>query len=923
MEIIDPHIEKYFEQIGINTNEPAFCWKLRSEKNGDKQIAYRITVAKEIADLEKKTNLCFDTGIVYSNATSGISYQGEELTALTAYFWQVEIIDGTDVSFKSSIKKFITAKLGEPWQADWIGDGTDKPLYLRKKITIKNTISSAYAIVSGLGHFLFYVNGQKVSNHELDPGWTNYDKAIQYVTFEITDHLKKGENSLNIELANGFYCGEGGGRYFGFESTELNKNYGYLRFADALCGIAEIHILYTDGTKQIIPTNDSWKTKKSALKLANIHGSEVFDAREFDKNWTSAGFNDSNWDPAKKLAEKDKPKGLLVSQSQPPVVSKKSVTPVDSFIIDEQSIVFDFGQNMSGMIELTVAGKKGATIDLYFSEKKNENNDIDPYAEYNGAKTFVNSYCSYILAGSEEENWKQNFSYFGGRYVKVTGISTSSADNLPKLLAVKIDYITSASKQTGTFYTDNKKINAVYDLVIHSIDSNLKSVHTDCPTLEKSAWLETSHLLAPSIMYYKDVRALWNKIFCDIRSCQYQEGDFERFGDALLDYKAAGFIPSRAPYYSVVVANTPVGDFWDALAWGSTIILGVDWYYQYYNDLSVIEENYQSGAAYVQYLLTKINNEGFSDNGLGDWGNPNDLLLAHANVNTAFLYKDIKTLEKFARLLHKTKDAEMYSNQAEKILQNYNSKLLKYDEKSKLWCYNAHPISDEHKQFLQTCGIKLNEKVSLITVACQALPLCFDMVPKEKMTDVRSALLLALKKDGFMVGEITLPFLLRQLSIMNEDKIIVDFMLNDQHPSYYRFIEKGETTLPEFWNDQARSRNHDMMGHIVEWMYGGIAGIKNDSASFKKILIQPFMPKNTSLIHCTYHSIQGKIEIHVQETAEKIELTVEIPVNSEGILDISKLTTNYSGVIINDQKYNMENKNMFFESGIYKVTVFK
>lgn len=922
MKIIELCIEKFYENIGIDSYNPIFSWKLENNNGKTKQKSYRLTVAKSVSDLKNYNNLYYDTGVVNSENTNKVRYTGKKLSPLSNYYWQIEILDDFDVWIKSSIEQFVTSKLNESWQSEWIGNGESKPIYLRKNFLLNKKIKHAYVAVTGLGHFIFYVNGQKISNHILDPGWTNYNKNIQYTTFDISKNLVIGNNSIGIELGNGFYSGESGGRYFGFESPDLHKNYGYLRFSDVLCTIAEIHIEYTDGKREILCTNNDWKVKYSAVKLANIHGSEIFDARDFPHNWTENSFNDSSWDYAKNVKQ---PKGNLIGQNQPPITTIEVMYPIKSYIIDEQNIVFDFGKNISGMVELTLCGNSGDKVDIYFSEKLKENNDIDPYAEYNGTKTHVNSYCTYILCGGKEEKWKQKFSYFGGRYIKVSGISTELKDNLPQILNISINYISSASNKIGNFSTDNDKINDVYSLVLNSIDSNLKSVHTDCPTLEKSAWLEASHLLAPSIMFYKDVRALWYKIFNDIRDCQYKEGDFDRFGEILQKYKKEGFIPSRAPYYSVVVADTPVGDFWDSLVWGSTIILGVDWYYQYYNDISLVEEFYQTGFDYVNYLLTKIDNDGFSSNGLGDWGNPNDLLLAHANVNTAFLYKNIKTLEKFAILLNKADDAIVHEKRANEILENYNTKLLIYNELDKTYCYTAHPISNEHREYLESCGVNINDSVSPITVACQVLPLCFDMVPKNRLEDVTNSLLKSLKKDGFMVGEITLPFLLRQLSKMGMDDLIVDFMLSDTHPSYYRFIEKGETSLPEFWSDNSRSRNHDMMGHIIEWMYTGIAGINSISEGFKEILFKPFIPQNTSKIECSYNSVSGQIKIIIKKQLEVININLEIPVYSTGVLDISKLIDDnftYS-IIVDGEKHVLNKRKIYLDHGLHNIILNK
>ena len=520
--------------------------------------------------------------------------------------------------------------------------------------------------------------------------------------------------------------------------------------------------------------------------------------------------------------------------------------------------VYDFGQNMSGILEFTVAGKKGDTVRIYPAEKLTPEGDADQVAK---GWTTVDSCITAALGADGSQSFRMKFTYFAGRYAAV------ETDGEAKLISLKADAISSAWKRSGSFTCDDERFNKIYDMIEKTVEANLLSVHTDCPTIERFAWQEPNHLMAPSIFYMKDGKALWEKFLTDLRLSQHTAEDYFFDFEGKHFYPGAGLVPSQAPCYIHNVLPVPgMGSFYDIIPWGSTIILGTYWHYLFYGDLSIVEDNYDAGLRYLEHLKTKLNPDGFLNHGLGDWGNPENAL-ARENIETAFLYADAATLEKFALWLGRDADAEALLAFAEQVKDNYNSKLLVYDEKNNRWCYRVF----DHPEELFT------------TQAAEALPLYWGMVPVEREADVVEAFRASLvEKGAFVSGEVGLPYIIQTARKYGMNELICRFITRETHPSYYAFVLDGETTLGEYWENNPRSHCHDMMGHIIEWYYNGLAGIQPLEPGFRRVRIDPYLPEGMDRFDCSYHTPLGTIRVSARRGSDKTaRFEVETPAGIE------------------------------------------
>ena len=373
--------------LGIENPHPVLSWEINSEGHNISQSAYHILVSSNLHDLSNDDADIWNSGKVLSGNSTNVSFEGKSLKSGENYFWKVKIWDesGNESSWSESSKWKMGILSNKDWDgAKWIafenmdaslrlvpgihGRGNDlgekalkRPVIpmFRKNFDASKNIISATLSISGLGHYEAYLNGNKVSNSFLAPGWTDYDETVFYNTYDVTSMLKKGTNVIGAIVGNGFY-NINRERY-----RKLVIAYGYPKM------IAHLKIEFDDGTSEIITTDETWKTFKSPIVYTSIFGGEDYDATEKQIGWNKQNFDDSDW---KQVLIAEEPLGKLVSEIGYPV-KVMEVIPVKKVIpLEDGSFLYDFGQNASGIIELTAEGSMGQTIKLWPTELINADN---------------------------------------------------------------------------------------------------------------------------------------------------------------------------------------------------------------------------------------------------------------------------------------------------------------------------------------------------------------------------------------------------------------------------------------------------------------------------------------------------------------------------------------------------------------------
>lgn len=853
MRAMEVKLQNASMQTGIEKN-PVVQWKYRVEDAGERQIAYQVRI------LNERGEVCADTGEVKSSRQNNIEIP-MKMESLHRYEIQVKTkSQKAEKEQQGESGSFLSGIQPEDWKGKWIGADKSKPFYVGKEFTLERKVKGAYLAVCGLGQFLMYLNQSQVGEGCLYGSWTDFDKRLHYWVFDVTEQMQLGKNQICLEVGNGWYIGD---------TTKDRHFYTFIHryhpFGKELTCIVQMRLVYEDDTEEILGTDESWGTWESPVTMTNVYGSEDYDGEKVCE-WTEL-FSRMKDKKVKVLSKEEKPKGRLTPALYPEIkvlrtYSGKLIKKTD------RSYLYDLGQNMSGLFEVTAKGGAGTVIKITPAEKLDGEGNILPT---------VNTWSAWRLKGTgQPEHYYPRFSYGAGRWVLVE-ILSAPEDNRPQIEAVQGHFISSGAKDTGNFSCSDKRYEQIHQLIKCAVESNLNHVHTDCPTIEKMGWLEPNHLMGPSVMYLKDVENLWEKITDDMRDAQYgdeeEDVDLGKFPHAY----GPGLIPSIAPRYAKFIVDCGVGSFWDIIPWGSSLLLAADLLTDFYGNTRTVEKNYDAAVRYLEYLWKKYEDypriyhkegeEHFLCHGLGDWGTDRQHGECRENVETAYLYYDLKVLEKWAQSQNDEKREQWASRRAERVKNEYNRSLLRQDENG-IWYYGGM----EELKYVKIMGN-------------QALPLYLDMVPEEKKKDVEQTLLSLAEEGRIHSGEICLRYLFFMLSEYRRNDLIEKMIMQKEHPSYYRFIEMGETTLPEFWSDDARSRNHDMMGHILEWFYREIGGIRSHDG-FRTVEINPHFVGNLSWIQCAYDSVAGKIQVFVKKEKENCRMEVTIPTNVEAVIHL-------------------------------------
>ncbi len=849
--VLDARCENQENPLGIDKLNPSFNWKINSDKRGTFQKAYQIMVATTVDLLNNDTPDFWDSKKTVSGQNTFISYAGKKLESAQKYYWKVRIWNQSGESSEWSSPAFFVTGLFD--QAEWnnskwigyeelpdslkmtrglggarankLGNITKKRSvvpWFRKSFQTNKDIEQALVFICGLGQYELSINGTKTGDYFLTPGWTQYTKHCFYNTFDVTGQLRKGENVIGIIVGNGFFY-INRERYF---KTSVAFGYPMLRL--------KLIVRYKDGSKEEVNSDTDWKTFPSPVTYTSIYGGEDYDARMEQKGWDSPGFADSGW---KEAIEVKGPGGIMEVQKDPCLKMMNLFSPQKISQPKTGAYVFDFGQNCSGIIHLKVKGRKGSVVKLIPAELlgedelANQTASGDPY------------FFSYTLKGEGVEEWEPRFTYYGFRYVQVEGAvpdAENNKDDKPVIEELKLLHTRSSLPVVGSFECSNPLFNNIFQLINWAMKSNLASVTTDCPHREKLGWLEVTHLVGSSIKYNYDILNYYNKIIEDMINGQMPEG----------------LVPDYVPEF-----NTSDGGFRDSPEWGSSSVI-VPWYvYKWYGDKDALVKSYDMMKRYVAYLGSKAQDHILSY-GLGDWFDlgperpgPSQLTPMALTATSIYFY-DVDVLSKVAGVLGKKEDAQKYAVLAGEIKSAFNKKFF-------------NP---------QTKVVGSGSQTSY------AMPLVVGLVEPQYQKAVMENLVKSIKasNNALTAGDIGFRYLVRALEDGGASQLLYEMNNRDDVPGYGYQIKHGATALTESWPAlKYVSNNHMMLGHLMEWMYSGLAGIRqqDEDIGFHKILIEPQMVKGIDWIKSSYNSINGNISINWKKENGELLMEVSVPGN--------------------------------------------
>jgi alpha-L-rhamnosidase len=790
VEIVDLRCEYMTTPLGIGAAKPRLGWKLRSERRGVRQTAYRVLAgtAEGLADL-------WDSGRVDSDQSIHIPYAGKELTSRRRVWWRVQVWDETGAEWASESTWWEMGLLHRGnWTASWIGsDVVGGPAecapapYVRHETTIDWPIVSARLYVTALGLYEFYINGQRVGLDHLTPGWTEYRRRVQYQVYDIAPLLTQGANAFGAILGDGWYCGHVGWNERGF-------------YGDRPLLLAQVEVTFEDGSRQVIVTDGSWKTATGPLLCGDLLMGETYDARKELGPWAIPGYDCSAWKAARRFPD---PEIALAAMQGPPVRVTQEISPVAPpvKIAGESGAawIYDLGQNMVGWARIKAAGPRGAAVRLRFAEILDTDGTL-----YTENLRSAKSTDTYILKGNGEEEWEPRFTFHGFRYVEVSGLPEPP-------IAITGIVAHSDTPWAGSFACSDPLVTQLQKNITWGQRGNFLEVPTDCPQRnERLGWTGDAQVFIRTAAFNMNVAPFFHKWLQDMRDSQLP----------------SGAIPSVVP--DAISKGLEEGED-GGPAWSDAAVICPWTIYLCYGDRRILEENYEMMSRYVKFLeassvdLIRSHPDLSGHLGYGDWLSIN-ADTAQDLIGTAFFAYSAGLLAKAAAVIGKEDDQKAFAGLAERVKQAFR------------------------RRFVTEGGLL----VTPTQTAC-LLALHFDLLPEDRRESVLKTLVQDIKRRGnkLSTGFVGSPYLNLALSRFGRNDVAYALLAQKEWPSWLYAVTQGATTIWERWDGWTHDKgfqeagmnsfNHYAYGAIGAWLYGTVAGIEIDpeKPGYKHAILKP------------------------------------------------------------------------------------
>jgi alpha-L-rhamnosidase len=813
--------------MGMDVQKPRLSWKIVSSGENMLQSAYEIRVT----DQSPKGKLLWTSGKVNSDQSVNVVYEGPALKSMQRVYWQVRIWDNKGKATAWSTPAWWEMGIleTEAWKASWISmegeteaKGSKPSQYFRKDFAAAKSIKSARVYVTAQGLYQLMLNGKKVSSDLFTPGWTSYNKRIQYQTYDVTS-LIQPKNTVGAIVGDGWYrgvlMGSKDGCYYGTK----------------LALLVQLQINYADGSSEMIGTDPSWKASVGPIIESDLYNGETYDARKEMAGWAIAGFDDSKWG---KVLVTNQSKKILVAPQGEVVKAIEEIKPVKLFTTPAGETVFDMGQNMVGWVRLRVQGKSGDKITLNFAEVLTKEGNF--YTEnLRGAKaTDV-----YILKGEGEEIFEPHFTFHGFRFVKIEGLK-------PAIEQITGVVIHSDMKPSGTFTCSEPLINQLQHNIQWGQKGNFLDIPTDCPQRdERMGWTGDAQVFAPTAAFNFDVAPFYTKWMRDVAADQLPDGKVPHvIPDAL---KGAG----------------------GSTAWAD-VVLVVPWTnYLVYGDKRILEVQYPSMKAWVDYMKERAGEDLLwtGDTHFGDW-------LAFAStrsdypgattekdlIATAYYSYSSGLLAKIAAIIGKEEDARNYSALSANITKAFvnafvtpSGRMVSHTQTAYSLALAFHLLPADLVPKAAAFLAEDVRKMGHLTTGFVGTPLLCKTLSAQGYDELAFKLLNNKKYPSWLY-----PVTQGATTIW----------------------ERWDGQKPDgtFQSTGMNSFNHYAYGAIGEWLYHHVAGMDIDpeNPGYKHILLAPHPGGGLTNADATYTSIYGKVRSAWKLDGKDLVYEVTVPANT-------------------------------------------
>ncbi|MEV8379087.1 family 78 glycoside hydrolase catalytic domain [Kribbella sp. NPDC056861] len=847
--------------LGTDITQPRLGWIATAPGYGATQSAYQVLVASSADLLTPETADVWNSGQVSSAKTFGISYDGPALTPRTRYHWAVRLWDGRDQAGRWSRPTwFETGLLDEGFGgAQWIGardsevrdEAVPAPL-LRRAFSLAADVNQARLYASGLAYQELRINGQRVGDSVLDPGFTDYEDTVLSVAYDVTELLSTGDNVLGAELGRGF---------FGLSTPNVWRWHKTPWTAHPRL-LARLIVEHTDGTVTEIVTDDAWRVAEGPTRFDSLFSGETYDARLHLAGWDAAGFDDSQWSTALVVPA---PRGQVRAQEHEPIRVIEDVVPVEFRQPKPGVWVADFGRTTAGWTKLRVTAPAGTTISLTHGERLLADGTIFAENPHVHAERFQRD--EYIAAGNGVEEWEPRFSYKGFRYVQLEGFPGEPATSSVTMRVVHSD-VASVSR----FDASQPLYEQIEQAMRRTVLNNLHGIPTDTPKMEKNGWTGDAQVGAPTMAGTLGMARFFTKWLGDLRDSQSVDGSLP-----------------------VIV---PTGDWgYDELSpateWSTVYPFLLREMHRWYGDERLLAEHWGPVLRYLDYELDRVE-DGLSLSVLGDWippgypdgPPPEDRRL----TGTAYLHRAVIAAAEIGEILDRPDEVDRLRKAAGELADGLNRAFL--DRSAGLYRTASDP------DYRQTSN---------------ALPLAFGLVPADVVPAVVANLVADIEARDFHLntGCLGVGVLLPVLTAHGHADVATKLALQRTYPSWGYWFDNGADTMWEMWETDARSRNHYFHGTVAQWLLENVAGLRNLSGGWERILVRPDARSEVDSAALRTDTVRGRVSVSWRRVGRVFQLEVQVPIGataevhvpSETGTDVSVVPAPYAPEPVHEDGY--------------------
>ncbi len=830
--VVGLRCEHLVDPIGLGVASLRLSWRTETEIGGWKQSAYQIEVRERLDGA-----VLWDSGRVASGESVLIPYEGPPLTSRQQCEWRVRVWgnDGGESDWNDPARFEIGLLDPDDWSAqfitpDWEEDAAESPPcpYLRREFEIGGEVAGARLFATAMGVYEAEINGVRVGDHVLAPGWTSYHHRLRYQTYDVTSLLRSGPNAIGAIIGDGWARG-----YFGIPAKRQ-------RYTEKVALLAQLEVTLTNGDKVIVATDESWRATTGPIVASDLYNGDSYDARLELPGWSEARYDGSAW-AGVRLYEGDV--GALVAASGPPVRRIEEVRPVEVTTSPSGKTVVDFGQNLAGRVRLRVSGAAGTVITIRHAEVL-EDGEI-----FTRALNSARATDSYTLKGGGVEEYEPRFTFHGFRYAEVSGWpGTLTPDDLVAVVCH------SDLERTGWFECSDPDLNRLHENIVWSQRGNFLDVPTDCPQRsERLGWTGDIQTFAPTASLLYDVAGFLTSWLADLAAEQLPDGG----------------VPWVVP--DVLAEDMPRAS--SSAGWSDAAVI-VPWVlYRYYGDRGILATQYESMKGWVEHVVRRAGDDLIWDNGFqfGDWldpaAPPNEPANARADryfVCTAYFAHSTQLLAQAAAVLDKGEDADHYAALAARTREAFRER------------YAPDGLRGSTAQ---------TELV--LALAFDLLP-----EGQRGGAAARLAHLVAEEGGHLGTGFLGTPDLCAALTGHGFVDVAYELLLQRTCPSWLYPVTQGATTIWERWDaiqpdgsinpGEMLSFNHYAFGAIGAWLYESVAGIRLDEEQpgWRRFRIQPRPGGGLTYVRARILTRYGPIESAWELDHGRFSMSVEVPPNT-------------------------------------------